>query len=77
MSIVWVLTAYATVGVVFALWFVTRGIGRLDQVARGGGMGFRLIVVPGVVALWPVLVGLLVTRGRGLGRGGAGAGGVA
>lgn len=49
------LAGYAAVGAAFALVFVTRGIGQLDPNAQGTGVGFRVLIVPGVVALWPVL----------------------
>ncbi|HEX9800487.1 MAG TPA: hypothetical protein VGC00_10015 [Thermoanaerobaculia bacterium] len=46
---------YAAAGLVFALAFVARGVERVDPAARGATLGFRLIVLPGVVALWPLL----------------------
>jgi hypothetical protein len=49
------LTAYAAIGLVFGVLFVTKGVTRLDPAARGASLGFRLIILPGVVALWPVL----------------------
>ena len=57
--IVWVvrlLELYLIVGVVFGIPFVLRGVGRVDPVARTGTWGFRLIVLPGVIALWPMLL---------------------
>jgi hypothetical protein len=48
--------AYVAVGVLFALPFVRRGAGVLEPVAREGTWGFRLLIVPGVVTLWPVLL---------------------
>jgi hypothetical protein len=50
------LTLYAALGVLFAIAFVARGISRIDTHAEGAGLAFRLIVFPGVVALWPVLL---------------------
>ena len=49
------LMAYGAVGVAFATVFVARGIQRVDPVAAGAPVGFRLIVMPGVAALWPLL----------------------
>ena len=46
---------YAACGLVFAAAFVTAGVGRLDPAARGTSWGFRLLIVPGTVALWPWL----------------------
>ena len=40
----------------FAIAFVIKGIGRVDPVAEHAPLGFRLIVMPGVIALWPLLL---------------------
>lgn len=48
---------YVGCGLLFAVAFVTRGAERIDPAARGASWGFRLIVVPGAVALWPLLLG--------------------
>jgi hypothetical protein len=48
--------AYAAAGLVFGLAFVALGVSRVDSVAKGSGLGFRVIVLPGAVALWPVLL---------------------
>ncbi|MEZ4830217.1 MAG: hypothetical protein R3C61_28620 [Bacteroidia bacterium] len=47
---------YLLSGLVFGLLFIFRGIDRVDEGAKGAGWGFRIIVLPGVVALWPVLL---------------------
>lgn len=48
--------AYLACGAVFAIPFVVRGVNRVDKVARESSWGFRLIIVPGVIALWPMLL---------------------
>ncbi len=50
------LGAYAALGVLFAAVFLSRGIQRVDPGAQGSGWGFRLTVLPGVVAFWPLLL---------------------
>jgi hypothetical protein len=50
------LIAYLVIGCMFAIAFVAAGINRLDPQAKGAGLGFRLIVLPGAVALWPWLL---------------------
>ena len=50
------LGAYAALGLLFAVAFLARGIARLDPGAHGSGWGFRLIVFPGVVAFWTLLL---------------------
>ncbi|MDE2978389.1 MAG: hypothetical protein OXU63_12840 [Acidobacteriota bacterium] len=49
-------TVYIALGLAFAPFFVWRGVGRIDPAARSAGTGFRLIILPGVAALWPVLL---------------------
>lgn len=46
---------YLGLGLLFAVAFVTFGAGRVDPRARGASIGFRLAVLPGVAALWPLL----------------------
>ncbi|MFN0066029.1 MAG: hypothetical protein ACKVYV_00175, partial [Limisphaerales bacterium] len=46
---------YVLAGIAFAVGFHRRGLVRLDPAAAGGGLGFRLLITPGLVALWPVL----------------------
>jgi hypothetical protein len=54
--VVYVLQAYAAVGLLFALVFLVRGLERIDAAARGAGLGLRLLLIPGVLALWPLLL---------------------
>lgn len=54
-TLVGLLTGYAWLGLVFALWFIARGVARVDPAARGTGWGFRLLLLPGSLALWPLL----------------------
>lgn len=49
------LTAYLAVGLLFAVPFVWRGAARIDPSAAEGTWGFRLLILPGVMALWPLL----------------------
>jgi hypothetical protein len=51
------LTGYASVGFLFAIAFLARGVARIDGQAAGASLGFRLIILPGVTALWPFLLG--------------------
>lgn len=46
---------YLLCGVGFASWFMVRGLERLDPAARGSGWGFRALIAPGIVALWPII----------------------
>lgn len=64
---------YLLMGLLFAAWFVAFGVGRVDPVARGAGVGFRVLIAPGCAALWPVLLVKWVraSRQRGPGQPGA------
>ena len=55
-GLVLLLLAYLGFGLVFAVPFVFKGANRIDPVALAGTWGFRLIILPGVVALWPLLL---------------------
>lgn len=57
---------YLAFGAVFAGWFVWRGAARLDDRAASGSRGFRLLIVPGAMMLWPWLLVRIRTRGRSL-----------
>lgn len=46
---------YATVGVVVAAAFLIIGVGRVSPEARGSYL-FRLLVLPGIIGLWPLVV---------------------
>ncbi len=50
------LAAYGLIGAVFAVAFVMMGIQPVDSVAEHAPLGFRLIVLPGVAALWPLML---------------------
>ena len=57
-------SGYAALGVLFAVVFVTAGISSVDPVAKSSSIGFRLIILPGVAALWPVLLLQWMRKGR-------------
>jgi hypothetical protein len=41
---------------IFAILFVCFGAGRIDASAKGAPIFFRLLILPGAAALWPVLL---------------------
>jgi hypothetical protein len=58
------LGVYAGIGLLFAIAFLTVGISQVDPDSKRSGVGFRLIILPGVAALWPVLFTRWVGKGR-------------
>ena len=47
---------YGGLGLIFAVPFVCIGVNRLDSEAQGSGIGFRLLILPGVAAFWPMFL---------------------
>ena len=47
---------YFACGVVFAVPFVLWGAKAVDSRATHGTWGFRLLIIPGVTAFWPLLM---------------------
>lgn len=56
-TFVWILEAYAGIGTVFAALFVSVGVDKADTEAKGSGIAFRLLIIPGAAAFWPMLLG--------------------
>jgi hypothetical protein len=49
---------YLALGALFAVPFIAVGVQRVDPAAAGASWGFRLLVLPGTVLLWPLLLSL-------------------
>ena len=47
---------YLACGLVFAIPFVLIGVQKIDPHAMHGSWGFRVLIVPGTMALWPLLL---------------------
>ena len=52
----WLLVGYLGVGVLVAIALHARGLAAMDPTVRGAAFGFRILVTPGLVALWPLLL---------------------
>ena len=46
---------YALVGVVFAALFLPRAVARIDPGVARAPKAMKLLILPGVAALWPLL----------------------
>jgi hypothetical protein len=51
-----IVSGYLILGVLFAAPFVTRGVNRIDPLAPTAPWTFRLLMVPGTVVFWPLLL---------------------
>jgi hypothetical protein len=58
------LAVYAVLGLLFGIFFVTALVQRMDPAAKGAGLAFRLMILPGTALLWPLLAARVVRRGR-------------
>jgi hypothetical protein len=47
---------YLLKGFLFGLWFVFKGIDQLDEQMQGASWRTRLLLLPGVTALWMVFL---------------------
>lgn len=56
---------YAGLGIVVAVGVVFSGFRKIDHTARASTWGFKLLVFPGLVAFWPLMLGRWIT-GAGL-----------
>lgn len=55
---------YAAAGAVFAVVFLVLGVTRIDNGAKGAGLGFRLLILPGLIALWPLMIIRWISGGQ-------------
>lgn len=47
---------YLGLGVLFVVPFLAKGLTKVDAGAHGGTIGFKIIIIPGVIVFWPVLL---------------------
>ncbi len=47
---------YLAAGIAFAIPFAWAGVNRIDPHAARGSWGFRVLIVPGAILLWPLLM---------------------
>jgi len=50
------LVVYLMIGVLFTIAFQIKGLHTIDEATHGSPIGFRLIIIPGCVLLWPALL---------------------
>ena len=56
MIIFYAVMMYLIIGFIFSVVFVARLINRVDESAQGASWTFRVMIIPGCIALWPVLL---------------------
>lgn len=55
---------YAAIGLFVGLIYMFGGAGRIDPAAKGKGLPFRvrLLILPGIAGLWPLMLTKLFTQ---------------
>lgn len=55
---------YAVIGLFVGLIYIFGGAGRIDPAAKGKGLPFRvrLLILPGIAGLWPLMLTKLFTQ---------------
>jgi len=51
-----IVAVYLLIGVLFVIPFLMKGLTKVDEGAHGGTIGFKIIIMPGVIVFWPVLL---------------------
>ena len=50
------MTLYLVCGFLFAIPFALVGVAKVDPHAIHGSFGFRVLIIPGAMVLWPLLL---------------------
>ncbi|MDH3243920.1 MAG: hypothetical protein OEM26_04825 [Saprospiraceae bacterium] len=58
----WLAAAYLLLGLIFYLVCLVRGMQTIDPDTEGAPLSFRLIIGPGMILMWPALVGKWKTK---------------
>ncbi|MEO1257641.1 MAG: hypothetical protein AAFZ15_02555 [Bacteroidota bacterium] len=53
---------YLLIGFIYGLWFVFKGVQKLDSGMSGAKVGLRLLLLPGTIALWPYMIKKMLGR---------------
>ena len=59
-----VLYLYLGIGLLFALWFVAGAINKLDPGVPPRGWPLKIMLLPGLIVLWPVFLKKIVVTQR-------------
>ena len=47
---------YLLAGAIFSIFFLARGLKKIDEGTHGSTVGFRIIIIPGCIVFWPLLL---------------------
>jgi hypothetical protein len=49
------IAVYLFAGIVFTIFFLAKGLSKIDEGVHGSSWGFRIIIIPGCIVFWPLL----------------------
>lgn len=47
---------YLAIGIVFYAFFINKGVHKIDSDVKSAPLLMKLLIAPGTIALWPVLL---------------------
>jgi len=56
MILIYTVGMYMFLGVIFGFVFIVMGISKVDPSAEGASILFKVMIFPGCVGIWPVLL---------------------
>jgi len=59
-----IVAIYLACGFVFMIPFIIKGVDVIDEGAHGSSIGFRIIIIPGTIVFWPLLLSKWIKRKR-------------
>jgi hypothetical protein len=51
-----IVAIYLACGFVFMMPFIIKGVDVIDEGAHGSSIGFRIIIIPGAIVFWVLLL---------------------
>jgi hypothetical protein len=54
--VLWACALYLLIGLTVGVPFIWRGVAKVDTGAHGTSVTFRFVILPGCVALWPLIL---------------------
>ena len=51
-----IVAVYLLMGVLFVIPFLMKGLNKIDEGAHDSTIGFKIIIIPGVIVFWPLLL---------------------
>jgi len=57
-----ILVIYVIAGLLFSFLFIWKGLDKVDPATEGTSIWFRMIIIPGLCAFWPLFLSKWIKR---------------